>query len=339
MELIINNEARRSSRACPLCAGNNITILADIRSDQIVESSPYYDDSSYIHLGVRPDCKFGISRCIDCRFVFSSQVPDDAFLEKLYGETQALEKSVAIFARPERAAYAFGALSRLLSAMSMRCNMNEQGMLARSLRILDIGCAFGVGSLGLARRYYPYDVTGIEWSQTTRDYLTSQGMAVYRSVYDLPTESSFDGILLNDVLEHLPDPVCFMKQLRKLTHAGTVMWVNVPNFIDWRLLEIVRQIRSGSNKIPRDLNPWEHLSYFSPKTLDALMGVAGFTRMPQIPVNYPIQCETLLELTRTLLRTFRDVLRIYQKRYPNEVSTSAIYSVTTDCLDSSADFH
>ena len=321
------NETISESRSCPLCGKRNANIIARMSARQIIESSAYYGNDSYQKLGVNGENKYGISRCSDCSFVFSSETPSEVFLDKLYSGGEKIDESVRIFARPERAAYAFGAMSRLLNAISTRCVPDEKGVPAEAIRILDVGCAFGVASLGLTRNHYPYEVFGIEWSQSTRDYLSEQGMRAFRTLNEIPPSTIFDGILLNDVLEHLPDPVTFVKQLRGFTHPDTVIWVNVPNFIDWRSKEIIHMINSESIEIPKDMNPWEHLSYFSPRTLDTLMGIAEFQRMAEYPTYYPVQCSSFSELVKQLVKAVRDILRIYKGKYPSEVSTAGLYSL------------
>lgn len=314
-----------TNRDCPLCGSDDSTIIARISAEQIVTSSPYYDDTSYQRLGVSPNTTYGLSQCQRCNFAFASSVPSDEFLEKLYGSENATGTAVRIFARPGRAASAFRALSRLLEAIATRTELDQQGAAEHRIGILDVGCAYGVGSTGLIRQHYPYDVTGVEWSQSTRDYLSSQGMATYRTVEDIPAGTFFDGILLNDLLEHLPDPVDFVRKLRAVSHSKTVVWVNVPNFIDWRLSSIVDQIARGVLPIPKDLNPWEHLSYFSPQSLDALMGRVGATRLACNPVEYPISRGSLVQLFKTWARVTRDVWRIHTHTYPQNFTTAAIF--------------
>ncbi len=314
-------------RTCPLCGSDDASTVVSIYASQIIASSPYYDDSSYARLNIQPQAKFGISRCNDCTFTFASAKPSDEFLEKLYGDVDEIERSVKVYARPARAAYAFNALSRLLNAISRRFPTNAPGMPDDNVRILDVGCAFGAASLGLTLPYYPYEISGVELAKSTRAYLSKQGMKAYRSLEEIPDGSSFDGILLNDVLEHIADPVPFIAQIRRVCSPQTVVWVNVPNFIDWRLFQIAARVSSGNMDIPKDLNPWEHLSYFSPKTLDELMQKVGFRRVSESTVEYLIKCDSPVEILKSLMRMFRDIWRIYKKRYPREFSTSALFEL------------
>lgn len=319
------NDARNATRACPLCGNDAVQIIATIRADQIVNSSPYYDDSSYDRLGVSADQKFGVTQCRPCDFAFTSSIPPDEILHGLYGSDDDLENSVKVFSRPARAAYAFRALSRLLQVIAERTFVDDKGVTDRPIRILDVGCACGVGSLGLVHRHYPYEVVGIEVSEPTRTYLAEQGMTVYKRLDDVPPSMVFDGILLNDVLEHVPNPLDFVSKLPVLSSSRTAIWINVPNFIGWRLAQIVEQMNSGSMDVSKDLNPWEHLSYFSPRSLDSLMNTIGARRLTVNPVDYPIACDTIGDVLKVWIRTMRDVWRIYARRYPQEFTTSGVF--------------
>ena len=308
-----------------MCQSEKSSIFVTIRAKQIIDSNPYYDQNSYAKLEIDPDQGFGISRCAACDFVFASQVPEERFLEVLYGTGENIDEAIKVFARPQRAASTYLAISNLLSAVDARINRDEKHVPDKPVRILDVGCAFAVGSLGLAAQHYPYQISGVEISDMARGYLGQHGISTYKSIENLPEGIRFDGVLLNDVLEHVPDPVGFITKLHAHTHDASVIWVNVPNFIEWRLKETAVRINTGDLTIPKDLNPWEHLSYFSPQSLDALMGTIGASRLRGYPVPYPVQCKTATELARSLIRAARDFWRIYRNRYPQQFTTSSIY--------------
>lgn len=317
-----------ASRECPLCASSNVHIVARMSAQQIIHSSAYYDDSWYARLQVEPESTFGIAKCDDCCFVFSSQVPSESFLDQIYGYSPSLESSVATFARPARAAFAYRSLAELLDTIGAHAQQDGRGVVANKIKILDVGCAFGVGSLGLAVQHYPYEVSGVEWSQATRDYLAEQGMRTYKTLDEIDSSLYFDGIILNDVLEHVADPVSFVKKLATYCHANTAVWVNVPDFIEWRMGDVLAQVNAGSMNVPKDMNPWEHLSYFSPQSLTKLMADAGFKRKPKLQVDYKIRRGAFVDTIKTMLRTLRDSWRIYTGRYPNDYQTSDIFILT-----------
>src|SRR5262249_41915695 len=61
--------------------------------------------------------------------------------------------------------------------------------------------------------------------------------------------------------------------------------VNVPNFNDGRLRTIGRQLKKGQRP-PQDLNPWEHLNYFSPTSLRRMLRDEGFGIIePQVDIG------------------------------------------------------
>jgi len=311
------------TRPCPLCESVDATLLTTMSAEQIISSSSYYDDSAYQKLGVAKTDTFGVSQCNNCDFVFSTSVPSNDFLSLLY-ESDQLEDSVQTFARPSRAAYAYKSLSTLLTAMSELGQTDAQGRATKKPHILDVGCAYGVGSLGLTMQHYPYKIYGVEWSKVTRDYLSKQGMITYKNINDIPNELSFDGILLNDVLEHVPEPVIFLEKLRQLSHANTAIWVNVPNFIDWRLRSIIEQVSTKNMNVAKDFNPWEHLSYFSPQSLDRMMLKIGAKRRAYDQIDYSVsRADSSL---KTLLKFFRDLRRIRNNSYLNTTTTAAIYT-------------
>ena len=203
----------RTCRNCPPCSSRDSTIIARVSAEQIVTSSPFCSDASDQRLGVSPDATYGLAQCQRCQLAFASAVPSDESLKRLYGAEHVTRNAVRVFARPGRAAYAFRALSRLLEAIATRTELNQQGATDHRIGTLDVGCAYGVGSTGLIGQHYPYDVTGMEWSRSTRNYLARNGMAPYRTVEDIPAGTVSDGIPLSDLLEHLPDPVDLVRCL------------------------------------------------------------------------------------------------------------------------------
>jgi hypothetical protein len=64
-----------------------------------------------------------------------------------------------------------------------------------------------------------------------------------------------------------------------------LLCVNVPNFNDRRMRTITRQLRKG-RRPPQDLNPWEHLNYFSPESLRWMLRDEGFGIIePQVDIG------------------------------------------------------
>ena len=97
-------------------------------------------------------------------------------------------------------------------------------------RVLDLGCAFGFATRMLRQR--GYDALGVDCSPA---YIARARRADPRSTYlvadaahvPLP-DASFDGLLLLDVLEHLPDERGAIAEVARLLAPGGTLVLSVP---------------------------------------------------------------------------------------------------------------
>ncbi len=125
---------------------------------------------------------------------------------------------------------------------------------------LDIGCSFGL----LLQRFqetYQCKAYGVEPGKAHRDLALKAGLQVYPSLDDLKNseETRFDLVSLIHVLEHLPDPVSYLTDLREtvLAHNGW-LFIEVPNLYAHDSFEIA------------------HLVSYSPHSLVQTLAKAGF---------------------------------------------------------------
>jgi 2-polyprenyl-3-methyl-5-hydroxy-6-metoxy-1,4-benzoquinol methylase len=130
-------------------------------------------------------------------------------------------------------------------------------------QLLDVGPNIGT-CLDLARQR-GWDVCGIEINATAADYCrTKRGLHVVTGTLDHHgfAPSSFDVVLMGDVIEHLCDPVETMRVVQELLRPAGVVIISTPNIATWsgRLLQ---------------LKPQEHLYYFSPATMTTLLQQVG----------------------------------------------------------------
>ena len=127
-------------------------------------------------------------------------------------------------------------------------------------RHLDIGCSAGL-ILQKFTGHYQSTAIGIEPGTSYRQYAQSQGLEVHASLEELEQSglARFDLVTMMHVLEHLPDPVEYLRALgtRHLTQAG------------WLLLEV-------PNLYAHDSFEEAHLVSFSAHTLVQVVQKAGF---------------------------------------------------------------
>lgn len=320
-------QSKEMSRSCPGCGKNVSKKLASMTARQIIESSPYYDSDAYSRLCVAPESIFPIVRCKKCNLVYAGGLPSDTFLNQLYnsGENEDIYSSVAIFSRPERLSQQLHVFSSLLKIIDQKVLLDKRNVPVKPIRILDYGCSFGAGLLSLCRPGYPYELTGVEINKSARSYLKGQSAEVFQELSDVDENLRFNGIVLNDVLEHVSDPLDVLKHLYTYADKKAVLYINVPDFSEWRLQSIIDQIKSGKN-VEKDMNPWEHLTYFSPITLNMLAADAGWKRVEPSIYSYSFsKSGRMKEKTLGLLRVLRDWCRFQRGVFPANYSTSSFF--------------
>ena len=137
----------------------------------------------------------------------------------------------------------------------------------KNTRLLEIGCASGFFLSEV--KDHVKTVTGVELTKEYVNYAQKKGFNVKESLDDIDDET-FDLIFMFHVLEHINDPINFLKNVRKkLSHNGKLI-IEVPNVED--ILVSVYKIKNHLNFY------WEiaHNYYFSRKTLGRVLEQASY---------------------------------------------------------------
>lgn len=102
-----------------------------------------------------------------------------------------------------------------------------------NVRVLDIGCGFGE-SLGYHRNR-GCDAHGVEADANILRVAERHGLKVRHGLFD-PSHyepSSFDVVTLDQVVEHLTDPVAVLRGVRKVLKPGGMLVLSTPNARGW----------------------------------------------------------------------------------------------------------
>lgn len=190
--------------------------------------------------------------CSRCGLVYQSPRMSDAELDAFYaGEYRRMyqgaegpgAKDLAV--QQGRAAALAGFARARLPAVS---------------RHLDIGCSAGL-LLERFRQEYGCRAVGVEPGEAYRAYASDRGLEVHPSLEALQAAGleRFDLISLAHVLEHIGDPVAYLRRLRRdfLSPDGRLL-VEVPNLYAHDCFEVA------------------HLVSYSPHTLNETLRQAGF---------------------------------------------------------------
>lgn len=258
-------------RACPLCGSSEGEIVLEPEAAEFCRTNWSYDQRWREILGLPNPAVFPLRRCASCGLVYAALLPDDEFLNTLYD--RVISGKLCVEGSEHDQSYA----NRLrYVADLLQLGSNTQA------KALDFGSGAGV----TLRIFEACNVeaVGYEPSELRAEYSRQAGSHVVTVLQDLMDEAPFTIVVLDNVLEHLPAPAQSMKLISSITAPDAVAYVSVPNFDDPIMRrEITRHGRQED--LTMTVNPWEHLNYFSPVTLDRLMAETGFAPIaaPQLP--------------------------------------------------------
>jgi SAM-dependent methyltransferase len=208
---------------------------------------------------------FGVVRCADCGLVFVSPRLTPEALQRLYDEPAYFEGGVY-------KAGVYGAQSRWSPAMVLQ-RMWMAGRLRAitrlrpaPARLLEIGSGYGL-FLDVAREA-GYRVRGVELSRTGAEHAITQfGLDIFQGQLSDSPPAVADVICFWDTLEHVPDPLAFLGEVRARLAPGGIVALSVPN------------VASLPARVTRSrwwtLKPEQHIWHLSPATLRVLAARAG----------------------------------------------------------------
>ncbi len=200
---------------------------------------------------------YAICRCRSCGLVQVGAAPTRDELEQIYGEeyfsSEVFHDYVAERdVRVEAGRAAAGTLAQLVPAG----------------RLLDVGCAAG---FFLEAASAHYEVTGVELSPFASSYARETlGLRVFTGdvTEGMLDGEQFDVVTVWNTIEHMADPLAALAAIARLTRPGALLTLSTGDVTgplarlglrNWNLME-----------------PPYHLFFFSPKTIDLLLGKAGF---------------------------------------------------------------
>jgi SAM-dependent methyltransferase len=151
--------------------------------------------------------------------------------------------------------------------LALRLRHLIAGRFPPPLRFLDFGC--GEGGAMRAAQVLGFDAHGIDLSDSRHEQTAPLGLTVHRDLeaFDAAGERAH-AVVLNQVLEHLMDPLDVLRSLAKRMERGGVLMVAVP---DCRGMVRPRDFEGF-----RKIQPLEHVNAFTPATLRAIGRRAGF---------------------------------------------------------------
>jgi len=260
----------QSNRACPRCGNFDRKVLSKLKAKSFCEINSTYRKNYSDILGIKPDTEFPIAKCRDCGFIYSSWLPPAKFLRLVYDSVIDEEIGFKEYLSPDWCGHLFSILGKILTESHRRFQY-----FSKPIKILDYGCGYGVFIRALTAKGYPYKVVGLEKSERALTFMRNTGLAVVSTEEEAEKYGPYQIIILNEVLEHIPDFRTSLNFVNMVLDVNGIVWISVPNFSDKKINRYLN-LASHANPFPRELNPWEHLNYFSATSLREILYEEGF---------------------------------------------------------------
>lgn len=196
---------------CPVCKGSSV----------FSQGEQFFDDrygEPNIYL---------LARCNNCNHVSTAPRLKETDLSSLYG-TYYPRKNIAVDDVINQATKVKGAFAKVVRWWD---GTNNQGQYSvhNGETVLDVGCGNGVSLL--EAKALGATAFGIEADPNIRFVAKSLNLTIYiGSLYDNPfPQQSFNLIILNQVIEHMPDPDFVLEELyKRLAPMGRII-LALPN--------------------------------------------------------------------------------------------------------------
>jgi 2-polyprenyl-3-methyl-5-hydroxy-6-metoxy-1,4-benzoquinol methylase len=153
---------------------------------------------------------------------------------------------------------------------------------AAAVAVLDVGCGAGAfaATLRAARGGRTLEIWGVELSAEAAERAGTVcdqvlvGDAVAR-LRDLPA-ARFDCVVMNDVLEHLADPVLLLREARRVLRPGGALVASLPN-VRYFFNVVGLVVHGRWDYVDEGILDRTHLRFFTRSSLAGLFRDAGFT--------------------------------------------------------------
>lgn len=196
--------------------------------------------------------KYYLCQCTSCSFVFTQKIPTPDELVAHYD--------------------GYGRNDYLSPITIKRYHeiLDKMEPFRKSNRLLDVGC--GIGYFLEVAKERGWEVYGTEYTDLAVEICRKKGITMQQgplsaAQFDL---ESFDVITSFEVIEHINNPLEEVALFHGYLRKGGLMYVTTPNFNS--LLRY--RLKSNYDVICYP----EHLSYYTPKTLNQVFTQHGFTK-------------------------------------------------------------
>jgi SAM-dependent methyltransferase len=304
----MNNSTKLLDRVCPFCSATDPEIILNLQVNDFAPLNPTYDLKKIDVMGLAKDQKFPIVKCRRCDFVYAYHILNDELLHYVYSTVISVDKAQEYRSQTVKR-WSKMPLLHLLFSLASKQSGGE-------ISFLDFGCGWGE-TLQIGRAC-GVECCGVEIEQQRIKFLRDQGFVVKETIDDLINSDPFDIVYSNVVLEHVPNPRQILEGLASVTKSGGYGFFGVPAYTERRMKRICRNFSRGQDLPDKNINPWEHLNYFSPANFREMLEQCGFKVIAPVGMlpyaAFPLSWSDSLALFRNTLKELGLGLLWYRAR-------------------------
>lgn len=211
--------------------------------------------------------------------------PNQRELQEYYAK-KYYQESVGSYERE----YSAGELQYFQAKLQQRWAVIERWRQSKAPgRLLDVGCGEGYALAFFRARQW--QVKGLDFSSAGLLSKNPQCQDALRTgdlfellATEISAQEKYDVVWLQNVLEHVSDPLALLQSLRSLVAKGGIAVITVPNDFS-----ITQQCALDTGHINRQfwVAPPDHLSYFDHKSLSATVAATGWN-CSAILADFPV---------------------------------------------------
>ena len=189
---------------CPLCQSDD---------NEFVSSYP----------GTFLSCK-ELLQCKNCELIFADKLPSKKELDEYYSTGLYYDK-VSDPYNPEFLEFSLKLSRSRLNLINSKININEKP------RIVDIGAGNAILGIALKECYDEADYDVVEPDKEVRSKYGNWVNKQFSNISELKI-GNYDLVFMNQVLEHVPDPLGFLVSVEKLLKPEGYVYIDVP-YLDY----------------------------------------------------------------------------------------------------------
>lgn len=236
----------KNDAQCQICGNNNNTIIGKPQISQKASSL------------IKED--YRIVKCNDCGFYFVTPPIkfSDAEWRILYDDEYFQEETK-------------WGIERRRKDRAIRLNRLEKAIPAKIENFLDVGCGQGNVLIDASRK--GWKVYGMDISDNRIDLARTKEITFVKGdIFQAKFPGNyFDCVYMDSVLEHVMDPLAYLKEINRIMKTGGVFYIGIPN--ENRLINDVKKylyMVTGNGAISTRINPFVspyHVVGFTKKAL------------------------------------------------------------------------